>query len=79
MSLGMIVFLAVVMAIAWRRYQRHATQAAERSHAAMLELLTVSEVVADQSHGENSGQNRGEGAQDAEITSDSDLLHELNR
>jgi hypothetical protein len=45
----------------------------------MLELLTVSEVVADQSHGENSGQNRGEGAQDAEITSDSDLLHELNR
>ena len=31
MSLGMIAFFAVVMAIAWRRYQRHATKAAERS------------------------------------------------
>jgi len=70
MSLGMIAFLAVVMAIAWRRYQRHATQAAERSRAAMVQLLTDSEVVAAQSQGENSGHNQGEGAQDATAPTD---------
>jgi len=70
MSLGMIAFLAVVMAIAWRCYQRHATQAAERSRAAMVQLLTDSEVVAVQSHGENSGQNQGESAHDATAPTD---------
>jgi len=30
MSLGMIAFFAVVMAIAWRRYREHAAKAAER-------------------------------------------------
>lgn len=70
MSLGMIAFLAVVMAIAWRCYQRHATQAAERSRAAMVQPLTDSEVVAAQSHGENSGQNQGESAQDATAPTD---------
>ena len=64
MSLGMIAFFAVVMAIAWRRYQRHATTAAERSRAAMVQLLTDSEVVAAQSHGENSGHNQGESDHD---------------
>ena len=70
MSLGMIAFLAVVMAIAWRRYQRHATQAAERSRATMVQLLTDSEVVAAQSQGENSGHNQGEGAQEATAPTD---------
>ena len=70
MSLGMIAFFAVVMAIAWRRYQRHATKAAERSHAAMVQLLTDSEVVATQSRGENSGENQGEGAHNATAPTD---------
>ncbi|NDG96104.1 MAG: hypothetical protein EBY42_09905, partial [Actinobacteria bacterium] len=65
MSLGMIAFFAVVMTIAWRRYQRHAAKAAERSRAAMVQLLTDSEVVAAQFHGEISGENQAEGAQDA--------------
>ncbi len=70
MSLGMIAFFAVVMAIAWRRYQRHATTAAERSRAAMVQLLTDSEVVAAQSQGEISAENQGESAQDVTATTD---------
>ena len=70
MSLGMIAFFAVVMAIAWRRYQRHTTKAAERSRAAMVQLLTDSEVVAAQSQAENSGQNQGEGAHNATASTD---------
>ena len=70
MSLGMIAFFAVVITIAWRRYQRHATKAAERSRAAMVQLLTDSEVVAAQSQGENSGANPGESAQDTTAATD---------
>ncbi|MEL0147481.1 MAG: hypothetical protein VW937_03410 [Actinomycetota bacterium] len=70
MSLGMIAFFAVVMAIAWRRYQRHATKAAERSRAAMVQLLTDSEGVAAQSQAENSGENQGEGAHNATASTD---------
>ncbi len=70
MSLGMIAFFVVVMTIAWRRYQRHATKAAERSRAAMVQLLTDSEVVAAQSQGENSGENQAQGAQDMTAPSD---------
>ena len=70
MSLGMIAFFAVVMTIAWRRYQRHAAKAAERSRAAMVQLLTDSEVVAAQFHGEISGENQAEGAQDATASTD---------
>ena len=49
MSLGMIAFFAVVMAIAWRRYQRHAAKAAERSQTNLVQLLLESEVIAAQS------------------------------
>ena len=49
MSLGMIAFFAVVMAIAWRRYQRHAAKAAERSQTNLVQLLMESEVIAAQS------------------------------
>ena len=70
MSLGMIAFFAVVMAIAWRRYQRHATTAAERSRAAMVQLLTDSEVVAAQSQHEIPGENPGESAHNATASTD---------
>lgn len=49
MSLGMIAFFAVVMAIAWRRYRGHAAKAAERSQTNLVQLLMQSEVIAAQS------------------------------
>ena len=49
MSLGMIAFFAVVMTVAWHRYQRHTTKAAERSQANVVQLLMDSEVIAAQS------------------------------
>ena len=49
MSLGMIAFFAVVMAIAWRRYREHAAKAAERSQTNLVQLLMQSEVIAAQS------------------------------
>ena len=49
MSLGMIAFFAVVLAIAWRRFQRHAAKAAERSQTNLVQLLLESEVIAAQS------------------------------
>jgi len=70
MSLGMIAFFAVVMTIAWRRYQRHATQAAERSRAAMVQLLTDSEVVASQSQRDIQGENPGESTHNATASTD---------
>ena len=49
MLLSMIAFFAVVMAIAWRRYQRHAIKAVERSQTNLVQLLMDSEVIAAQS------------------------------
>ena len=49
MSLGMIAFFAVVMAIAWRRYRGHAAKAAEHSQTILVQLLLESEVIAAQS------------------------------
>lgn len=49
MSLGMIAFFALVMAIAWRRYRGHAAKAAERSQTNLVQLLMQSEVIAAQS------------------------------
>ena len=49
MSLGMSAFFAVVMTVAWHRYQRHTTKAAERTQANVVQLLTDSEVIAAQS------------------------------